>query len=121
MDMTVTVNGPLALAEEATRMVFGVDANRGPVMPAPLPLLELKDQWPGHPDEPADISLQMPPNPLAEQAKNTQMGLVLRCNRITILHNGKAVGFAIRTDDLGINAIVAWKRAWAIHRQIRAH
>lgn len=119
-DMTVTVNGPLRLAEEATRAVFGENADLGPVMPlAPLPLLLLKDKWPAPGDSPCTVALNLPGQEDLETGR--AVSVALDVNRVTILHEGKAVGYAIRTNDLGLDAIRAYNSAAELHRRRMAH
>jgi len=102
-------------AERACRMVFGEDANQGPLIAAPDALLAFKDAWPGHKDEVLTLSLELPMDFDIEHfmAKDNRKAVVLRCHRLTILHQGKAVGFALRTDALGINALELHRDTWA--------
>ena len=115
MEMTVTVIGSHQLAEQACRMVFGENAVAGPVRPAPRPLLELLAAWPGRDDAVHDLALELPPD-LFDIEKPLEIGkvksVVLRVCRVTVLHQGRKVGYAIRTDELGLNGIAVWESRW---------
>lgn len=122
MDMIVAVNGTAQLAERACRMVFGEDAGRGPVRPAPETLLALLKDWPGRTDEPLRVALELPFTFDIEKdmRRNGQQAVVLVVNRITILHEGRAVGYALRTDALGLAALALYDETWAhFYRRVR--
>lgn len=111
---------PLAAAEEACRMVFGPTPSQPPVLPLPRPLRGLLADWPGHPAEPLDVALQLPPTSFEidrYREGKTLLNLQLRCCRVTILCDGKRVGYALRTDDLGLDAIRVWHEAEAIYQR----
>lgn len=122
-DMTVDVGGSLLDAEIACRMVFGDDAGRGPVCATPKPLLALLADWPrDKTDQVVQIALDTPVDfdINAEMGRNQARAFVLNCCRVTVLHAGHTVGYALRTDTLGLNAIAAWKSTWEAHiRKIR--
>ena len=122
-DMTVTVNGTRHLAERACRMVFGEDAGVGPVCPAPKPLLWALDNWPkDKTDQAIDLALELPIDFDIEKelGKGERKAIVIRACRVTVLHRGAKVGYAIRTNQLGLNAIAAWREANEVYmRKIR--
>lgn len=122
-DMTVTVNGTTQLAERACRMIFGENADLGPVRPAPAVLLAVKDDWPGRADEPLRIALDMPLRFDIERdmGRHEAKAVVLTVNRITVLCQGRKVGYAIRTDQAGLNALDLYDATWRAFRQRMAH
>lgn len=121
-DMTVNVQHPdPRLAEEACAGVFGEDANLGPVMPAPPPLLALAKAWPRRPDEAYNIALHLPVRLDLERDVPATSAVVLAVNRVTILHLGKKFGYAIRTNAAGLDAIRLWQDSWRAHHRMRAH
>lgn len=118
-DMTVTVEGLRVVAERACRMVFPEDASRGPVRPAPERLLPLLDQWPGPPDQAIQIALELPWDFSIERdmGPGRRNALVLSCCRITVLHQGQVVGYALRTDAAGLAALDVWERQMAVYQR----
>jgi hypothetical protein len=123
-DMTVTINGTLRLAQHACRGVFGEDASKGPVLPTPEPLLEVVGQWPaGKSDEALRLALHLPVDfdpAKVSLGRNHVMAVELVACRVTVLHLGKVVGHALRTDDAGLNAISLWFEMWeAWKRRLR--
>jgi hypothetical protein len=120
--MEVTINGTRQLAEHACRMVFGEDANAGPVRPAPKPLLDFLAAWPGHADDVLEVALHLPWDFDIGRgmAKDNVKAVTLRVCRMSILCQGKLVGHALRTNNAGIDAIALYddaKRAY--DRRIR--
>lgn len=120
-DQTVTVTGTEHLAERACRMVFGDDADQGPVLPAPEPLLRLKEDWPaGRSDEAIDVALELPPTQFdleRERGKGEVLGVQLRVCRLTVLREGRKVGYAIRTNAAGLEACRLYDKAWTDFRR----
>ena len=112
--MTVTVNGLRGVAEHACRMVFGEDANLGPQRAAPEPRLKLLADWPAPPEAVGRVGLELPIDFDIghEMMRNGRKSVVLQVNRITVMHGGQAVGYALRTDALGLNAIDQWTSSW---------
>jgi hypothetical protein len=121
-DMWVSVADP-ALAERACRMVFGEDETKGPVIATPAPLLKALADWPKEKsDQVVQLGLELPTDfdLEREMGKAEVKAVALRCCRVTVLHAGKVVGYALRTDKLGINAIRMWERMWLAHlRRLR--
>lgn len=114
-DMTVTVVGLRSLAENACRWVFGDDANQGPLRAAPAPLLSLLGDWPAASDAILRVGLQLP---IAfdiehDMARDNVKSAVLVVNRVLVLHEGAKVGYALRTNQAGLNAIDLWTAEWA--------
>lgn len=120
-DMTVTVNGSLALAEAACRQTFGEAADLGPVTFTPPPLMKLLADWPlAMRDQPIEILLHLPPAAHQAEAGPDQLAAIrMTCCRVTVLHAGRTVGYALRTDEPGLNAIAAWWAAARLTRQKR--
>jgi hypothetical protein len=117
---SITVNGPLTAAEEACRMVFGPTPNTPPVLPLPPPLRNLVDNWPANPSEASDVALELPPTSFEiERAGKKMLNVTFRCCRVTIVHEGKKVGYALRTDALGLDAIRVWFDAQKTAARIR--
>lgn len=114
MDMTVNVIGTNHLAERACRMVFGEDADLGPVRPAPEPLRAMLADWPGRTDQAHQVALELPItfDIGKDMGKNQAKAVVLVVCRVTVLHQGRKVGYAIRTDQAGLNAIALWETSW---------
>lgn len=118
-DMTVTFLGPLSAAEEALVSIFGEDADKGPVRRAPKYMLDLIKHWPGRTDEACDIALNLPPELFdIERATlaQTTSALVVTCCLVTVIHEGKAIGRALRTNAFGLNAIAMWEEKWIAHQ-----
>lgn len=113
-DMTVTVNGLERLAHDACRMVFGEDAEAGPQRPAPEPLLKLLADWPAASDAVIRVGLELPINfdISHEMSKDNVKSVVLVLHRVTVLHGGKKIGYALRTDGPGLSAIDFWATSW---------
>jgi hypothetical protein len=122
-DMWVSVSGTQQLAERACRMVFGEDTDAGPVMATPAPLLKVLADWPKEKsDQAMDVALELPVDfdIEHEMGKGEQKAVVLRANRITVLRDGKKVGYALRTNEAGLNAIRLWGELWtAFYRRMR--
>lgn len=118
--MFVHVLGDIARAEAACRMVFGEDADAGPLVASPKPLLDLLAQWPGHADEVLTVALHLPRimfRPEVSSSERTRSAVELRLCKLDVLHEGRKIGEALRTDALGINAIELYERALASMRQ----
>lgn len=117
MDMTVTVPAPFSRdwAETVCRMVFGEDPAHGPQVSAPEELLAVLKDWPGPTDQPITVALQLPQRFDIERdmGKGQVKAVTLVLNRITVLHRGETVGYGLRADQAGINAIDLHARAWA--------
>lgn len=112
------------LAEDALRMVFGEDVARGPQLATPAALLKLLEpgQWPGSAEQPLRVALQTPVDfdISRELAKGEGKQLVLTVNRMTVYCGREALGYALRTDQLGLNAIrTYWETVEAHRRQLR--
>lgn len=122
-DMWVSIRGTRQLAERACRMVFGEDADAGPKCPAPKPLLAALKNWPkDRTEEAVQIGLELPMDfdVGKEMGKGERKAVTLMANRITVLHQGRKVGYAIRTNQIGLNAIRVWQETWEAHlRKIR--
>lgn len=113
--MTVTINGLRGVAEHACRKVFGEDASLGPQRDAPPPLLVLLADWPAHPEAVITVGLELPLDFDIghDMMRDGRKAVSLRLHRLTILHGGQVVGHALRTDQLGLNAIDMWASSWA--------
>lgn len=125
-DMTITVRGTRELAERACRAVFGEITEIGPAREiAPMPLLKMLKDWPAPADGVHTVALDLPVDFDIERdmGKNNVKAVVLRVHRVTILHQGKVVGYALRTDEPGLAAIDLWERMWSAFnlKLARAH
>jgi hypothetical protein len=120
-DETLTIVGHAQAAEEACQSLF-LRPDAPPVRRLPAPLLAVKDQWPGRTDQPAEVTLELPYDfdISRELPAGHVMALTLTVVRVTVLHQGKRVGYALRTNPEGLGSILAWERAWAVYnRKIR--
>lgn len=122
-EMTVSVHGTQQLAEKACRMVFGENADAGPVRATPAPLLKALAEWPkDKADQAIDVALELPVDFDIEHdmGHDRRKAVVIRANRITVLRNGRKVGYALRTNEAGLNGIRLWDELWtAFYRRIR--
>jgi hypothetical protein len=120
-EMTVTVLGHAP--EAACRMMFGTNAELGPVTPVPEPLLLLLDHWPMAVDDVIDVAMALPQDFNVEKVSlfGRQMAVQLRLCRVTVLNaKGERLGYALRTDEAGLNAIELWRGEHERHlRRIR--
>lgn len=117
-DMTVTILGPRSVAEAACISIFGEDAQAGPVRRAPATLLQLRENWPGRTDEACDLALNLPIDfdISHDMPADTTKAVVVRMCLVTVIHDGKPIGRALRTNELGFNAISFWEEQWIAHQ-----
>lgn len=120
MELHISSRG---IAERALFSTFGEDVTRGPAVPTPQPLLDFLAQWPGHKDDILTCALHLPADADLERVlgKGQTNAVSLRVHRMAVLCEGKLVGYTLRTDQLGINAIELWQGAHRLHRMRGAH
>lgn len=119
--MFVHVLTSLHDAKVACRMVFGEDADAGPQIRTPEPLLDFLKQWPGHAEDVLEAALHLPAfmhNAEQATASGNVQAVTVRLCKLDVLYEGRKVGEALRTNAEGLAGIAVYAKAMATLRNI---